>query len=186
MLELPFTNEIEMMGDVDANDTPVSDHKRVEIDTGYSMSSWHIMREQSDGPGEPLRQLNFHSKKVNWEVIIEEMRAVQWNEKLKDGSVLANTRVLMDKITEICQANIPKKGIQYFSSSKIKREKKSCSIGSGCLRETNIENSMREYPRMFYVYVNNQKYRRDIDPLTLSVFLTHIWHKKNCKLAIKS
>ena len=38
-LDLLFTNEIEMMGDVDANDTPVSDHKRVEIDTGYSMNN---------------------------------------------------------------------------------------------------------------------------------------------------
>ena len=75
-LDIIVTNEIEMMVDVDADDTPVSDHKRVEIDTGYSMNTWHIMNEQSDSPGESLRQLNFHSKKVNWEVILEEMRAV--------------------------------------------------------------------------------------------------------------
>ena len=136
-LDLLFTNEREMIGDVDANDTPVSDHKRVEIDTGNSMSSQHILREQSDGPGEPLRQLNFHSKKVNWEVIIEELKKVQWSENFENGSVVWNTRKLMDKITEICQANIPKKGIQYCSSSKISSKRKKCSIGSGCLREIN-------------------------------------------------
>merc|ERR1711915_477487 len=79
-LDLLFTNEIEMMGDVDVNETPVSDHKMVEIDTGYSMNSWHIMNEQSDGPGEPHRHLDFHSKMVNWDVIKEEMRTVQWKE----------------------------------------------------------------------------------------------------------
>ena len=109
----------------------------------------------------------------------------------------------MDKIKEICQANIPKKGIQYCSSGRISRERKNCSIGSGCLREINIEHivkrkkmiiekkiaeterelkesgikekmenerraidSMQEYPKMFYTYVNNQKNRRrEIGPL---------------------
>ena len=47
-LDLLFTNEIEMIGDVDANDTPVSDHKYVEIDTGYRMNSWHSISEKSD------------------------------------------------------------------------------------------------------------------------------------------
>merc|ERR1712228_1022626 len=61
MLDLLFTNEIEIMGDVDANDTPVSDHKRVRIDTGYSMSSWHI-REQSDAPGEAPKAIEFPFK----------------------------------------------------------------------------------------------------------------------------
>ena len=54
MLDLLFTNEIEMIGGVDANDTPVSDHKRVEIDTRYCMNNCHIINEQSDGPSDPL------------------------------------------------------------------------------------------------------------------------------------
>merc|ERR1711895_254739 len=45
----------------------------------------------------------------------------------------------MDKIKEICQANVPKKGKQYCSSSKTSRERKNCSIGLGYLRKINIE-----------------------------------------------
>ena len=142
-LDLLFTNEIEMMGDVNANGIPVSDHKRVEIDTRYCMNSWHNINKQSDDTEEPLRQLNFHSKKVNWDVIIEEMKTVQWKEKFENGSVIANTREMMDKIEEICQANVPKKCKQYCSSSKISRERKNCFIGSGCLREINIEHIVK-------------------------------------------
>ena len=38
-----------------------------------------------------------------------EMRTVQWREKFENGSVIANTRELIDKIREICLANVPKK-----------------------------------------------------------------------------
>ena len=37
------------------------------------------------------------------------MRTVQWKEKFQNVIVIAKTRELMDKLKEICQANIPKK-----------------------------------------------------------------------------
>ena len=72
ILELLYTNEIEMIAEVETHKARLSDHNKVIIQTEYEIKDKKIEERQREEVG--LRALNLWSKNVNWKEILQEMK----------------------------------------------------------------------------------------------------------------
>ena len=81
-LDLMFTNEPNVVTEVEVNKKWISDHSRVEVSTNYIINDQLNSNKEIDDPNSKLRNLNFRAEeKIDWESIKESIRKNQWKKK---------------------------------------------------------------------------------------------------------
>ena len=108
-LDLMFTNEPNIISEIDVNKTWMSDHRQIEISTNYILNEQLKNRKEMEDPNTDLRSLNFRAKeKIDWKGINENIGRIQWK-KVLDGNTIEITEEFLNKISKISMENIPKK-----------------------------------------------------------------------------
>ena len=82
ILELLYTNEIEMISEVETHKARLSDNNKVIIQTEYEIKEKKSEERQREEVG--LRALNLWSKNVNWKEILQEIENTNWTEECRE------------------------------------------------------------------------------------------------------
>ena len=108
-LDLFFTNEVNLINEIEINKSSMSDHSRIELSTNYILNEEQKSRKEMEDPNTKLRSFNFRAdKKIDWIAIKENIRRIHWKEMLK-GDTEEITEELLNKISKLSRENIPKK-----------------------------------------------------------------------------
>ena len=107
-LDLIFTNETSLFTLIEVTETDLSDHNMIEISTNYNIYEQPQI-EEIDNQNSILRSLNFHTKKVKWKEINNNIEIIDWKQNLKNKNILEGITDLEEKMTSMCIENMPKK-----------------------------------------------------------------------------
>ena len=80
----------------------------IEISTNYNIYE-QPQKEEIDNQNSILRALNFHTKKVKWKEINNNIEIIDWKQNLKNKNILEGITDLEEKMTSMCIENMPKK-----------------------------------------------------------------------------
>ena len=109
-LDLVFTNNKDIISELDVSNTIMSDHNLIEITTNIRDCNGQITNTEDKAEVEDdLRQLNFHHEKVSWEEIKELIREMPWAELFEGKNNEECTEIFIYFIKKICAWKIPKK-----------------------------------------------------------------------------
>jgi len=106
-LKLLYTNEIEMISEVETHRTKLSDHNKVIIQTEYEIKE--KKSEEREREEEGLRALNLWSKNVNWKDLLQELKNTNWTEECREHDSIESTEIFYKTLIETCEKNAPKK-----------------------------------------------------------------------------
>ena len=107
-LDLIFTNETSLFTLIEVTETDLSDHNMIEISTNYNIYEQPQI-EEIDNQNSILRSLNFHTKKVKWKEINNNIEIIDWKQNLENKNILEGIIDLEEKMTSMCIENMPKK-----------------------------------------------------------------------------
>ena len=120
LLDLVFTNNEEIFSNFHVEDfPPLTDHRLIIADTtiGYTRNDVQTNTDENS-----FRTLNFHSEKVNWAKINEELSKISWNNVINSEDIDKDNEELCKVLFDICKKYVPKK--KLFSKSQIPRDRK--------------------------------------------------------------
>ena len=121
-LDLMFTNEINLVTQIEVTKSSYSDHNMIEMSTNYSFTEKeNHNREQSEDT--EFRSFNFHAKTVKWKRIIEMIEDIDWDKDFESRDAIAGGKNVLEKLTICARENAPKRNNQN-KGSKIPRERK--------------------------------------------------------------
>ncbi|XP_076039464.1 uncharacterized protein LOC143024537 [Oratosquilla oratoria] len=105
ILDLVFTNNEELVNTIDIEDTILSDHKLVIVETmlGDIGTGNNIRKLES------FAALNFFHSKVDWNAVNKEIANINWNSELENKSINMMVEYILTKLQDICTALIPQK-----------------------------------------------------------------------------
>ena len=117
-----FTNNLDLITQIDVTGTIMSDHDIIEIETNIVDNSKKTTKNENEIDDQvDLRQLNFHHVKIDWEGINEILKEMPWNELFHGLNNEDCTELLLYCVKEICIRKIPKK---KQNKSNIPKERK--------------------------------------------------------------
>ena len=109
-LDLVFTNNLDLITQIDVTNTIMSDHDIIEIETNIENNTKTTTKNENETEDHvDLRQLNFHHEKIDWEGINKILKEMPWNELFHGLNNEDCTELLLYCIKEICLRKIPKK-----------------------------------------------------------------------------
>ena len=120
-LDLIFTNETSLFTLIEVAETELSDHNMIEICTNYNIYEQPRI-EEIDNQNSILRSLNFHTKRVNWKEINDNIELIDWKQNLKNKDIQEGIIELDEKMTSMCNQNMPKKSKRR--KNRIPKERK--------------------------------------------------------------
>ena len=120
-LDLIFTNETSLFTLIEVAETELSDHNMIEICTNYNIYEQPRI-EEIDNQNSILRSLNFHTKRVNWKEINDNIESIDWKQNLKNKDIQEGIIELDEKMTSMCNQNMPKKSKRR--KNRIPKERK--------------------------------------------------------------
>merc|ERR1712240_411001 len=110
-LDLIFTNNPEIITQLDISKTIMSDHNIIEVTT--NIKDCNELASNNDEATEidetDLRQLNFHHENVSWDEIKEIIKEMPWTELFDRKKNEECTEIFIYFIRIICFWKIPKK-----------------------------------------------------------------------------
>ena len=122
-LDLMYTNEINIVTNIDVNKSAISDHSRVEISTTYIIKEEEIQQNNKETEN-AMRSLNFHNKrKIDWKNIVKIVKEMPWRTICDNGKVIEVIEYLLDKLYKVCIENMPKRN-KGSKRNRIPREVK--------------------------------------------------------------
>ena len=123
-LDLVFTNEVDMITNIDVNKSTLSDHNLVELTTNIKTEKSQNQARKNEEKKEKqgLWDLNFHSEDIKWKEINNVLGRIPWEIILKDKNTEECTKKLLQILEIICMKYIPKRKTK--SKSDIPRERK--------------------------------------------------------------
>ena len=120
-LDLIFTNETSLFTLIEVTETDLSDHNMIEISTNYNIYEQPQI-EEIDNQNSILRSLNFHTKKIKWKEINNNIEIIDWKQNLENKNILEGITDLEEKMTSMCIENMPKKSQKR--KNRIPKERK--------------------------------------------------------------
>ena len=81
ILELLYTNEIEMISEIETYKAKLSDHNKIIIQTEYEIKEKKNEGKKKEEEG--LKALNIRSKNVNWKDLLQELENTNWTEEYR-------------------------------------------------------------------------------------------------------
>merc|ERR1711889_4510 len=121
-LDLVFTNNLDLITQIDVTGTIMSDHDIIEIETNIANSKKTTKNENETDDQVDLTQLNFHYEKIDWEGINKILKEMPWNALFHGLNNENCTELLLYCIKEICLIKIPKK--KKRNKNNIPKERK--------------------------------------------------------------
>ena len=120
ILDLIFTNNMEMLHSFSCDETINSDHHLVNCKSNYIYKQSDTQTHFQTAP-ESFEDLNFFSDDVNWDKISEELSAYNWDKELP---ICDTHATMIDKFCEICykicKKYVPAKKPKNSHNSKLK------------------------------------------------------------------
>ena len=105
ILDLIFTNNEELIYGTHVEDSNLSDHRLIYVETAFERDKESSTRSESTGLG----VLNFFDSKVKWEQLENELSLTDWNAQLR-GKTADDTYEEFVKVLQVtCPRHIPKK-----------------------------------------------------------------------------
>merc|ERR1712240_174513 len=166
-LDLVFTNNLDLITQIDITGTIMSDHDIIEIETNIVTNSIKTTKNENETDDQvDLRQLNFHHEKIDWEGINKILKEMPWNELFHGLNNENCTELLLYCIKEICLIKIPKKKKRNKNNipkerkrllnriKMLKRKKRRKQVERN--KEKVIDN-MKDNPKIFFNYIKEQK-----------------------------
>ena len=128
-LDLFFTNNEELVIGVSVEDTIMSDHRLVVIETplGFPASEERRHLEMSEFDG-----LNLYHRDVDWNLIRNVLSLVKWKENLENKSVQEIYEVIVGELLRVCSKHANRK-TSSFKRNKIPRDRKILMLKRGKL-----------------------------------------------------
>merc|ERR1712240_340630 len=133
ILDLVFTNNLDLITQIDVTGTIMSDHDIIEIETNIVDNNKTTTKNENETDNQvDLRQLNFHNEKIDWEGMNKILKEMPWNELFNGLNNENCTELLLYCIKEICLIKIPKKKIR--NKCNIPKERKRLLSGIKMLK----------------------------------------------------
>merc|ERR1711874_548932 len=107
ILELLYTNEIEMISEIETHKAKLSDHNKIIIQTEYEIKEKRNEEKKKEEEG--LRPLNIRSKNVKWKDLLQELENTNWTEECREYDSIESTDIFYKIVTKICEKNAPRK-----------------------------------------------------------------------------
>merc|ERR1712240_988692 len=122
-LDLVFTNNLDLITQIDVTSTIMSDYDIIEIETNIVNNTKTTTKNENETDDQAdLRQLNFHHEKIDWKGINKILKEMPWNELFHGLNNENCTELLQYCIKEICLIKIPKK--KKRNKNNIPKERK--------------------------------------------------------------
>merc|ERR1711984_23585 len=109
-LDLIYTNEVNLVTDIDVNESALSDHHRIEISTNYEIKEEKIQQNKSEKK-DTMTSLNFHAKenKINWDMIKKGIKDMEWKKICENGDAIEIIIILLNMLNILCMKGVPRK-----------------------------------------------------------------------------
>lgn len=105
ILDLVFTSNEELVNIVRIEDTVLSDHRLIIVET-----SWCDLQVTDNSPKpQSLAALNFFHKRIDWDVINNKISSIDWKSELENKSSNEMVKSILSKLLNICTSSIPVK-----------------------------------------------------------------------------
>ena len=101
ILELIYTNEIEMISEIETYKAKLSDHNKIIIHTEYEIKEKKNEGKKKEEEG--LRALNIRSKNVNWKDLLQELENTNWTEECREYDSIESTDIFYKILTKRCK-----------------------------------------------------------------------------------
>ena len=105
ILDLCFTNNVELYHEINIHDTSLSDHNLIDLVMQYRSEN-----KETPTTGEKLtgfRALNFFSDDTNWSQLEKNINTVEWDKELKNLSPDETLKHIIDRIINLCKGCVP-------------------------------------------------------------------------------
>lgn len=120
ILDLVFTNNLDLVIDTEIQGTKMSDHNIVIIRTALGVEESQVAERDPSG----FRALNFFHSEVKWKDIKREMESIDWISTLANKEIEDMHQTLEDQLLSICERHVPKKKKAKMHGLKIPRDRK--------------------------------------------------------------
>ena len=101
-LDLVFTNNLDLITQIDVTGTIMLDHDIIEIEANIVDNSKKTTKNENEIDNQvDLRQLNFHHVKIDWEGINKILKEIPWNELFHGLNNKDCTKMLLYCVKEI-------------------------------------------------------------------------------------
>lgn len=126
ILDLLFVNNPDLVHHyiVIPNLYSTSHHSTIEVGTPYMAKSNSATEDKRDQRS-MFNTLNFFSEKINWNIITQELQALNWEQLLENCNTEAILDVLYSTTFEICRKHVPPRKQNRLKTSKIVRYRNS-------------------------------------------------------------
>merc|ERR1712090_26676 len=124
-LDLMYTNEVNLVTDIEVNESALSDHHRIEISTNYKIKEEKIQQNKSEKK-DTMTSLNFHAKenKINWDMIKKGIKDMEWKKICENGDAIEIIIILLNMLNILCMKGVPWKNNEGKNRGKSKEVKK--------------------------------------------------------------
>lgn len=110
-LDLIFTNDLQILAEIEVQDTSMSDHRMIEMVTTLEIKGQedrNINGELKENEKGELKNKNFHNENIDWIKINKEIEETKWEEIFKTKVHEESMEIFYNKVTEITN-NVPQK-----------------------------------------------------------------------------
>ena len=150
-LDLIFTNNEDIFGVVDAEDSIMTDHRILSIQTFLETPLVTCTLRALDG----FEALNFHHRAVKWDDMTIELAEVDWSGELAQHDVEDMFEAFRRVLLGVCEKHVPRRTMRGNRRSRIPRDRKilmrkRCKLRKKMERELNpiqsstLKNQLKE------------------------------------------
>ena len=110
-LDLIFTNDLQILAEIEVQDTSMSDHRMIEMVTTLEIKGQedrNINEELKENEKGELKNKNFHNENIDWIKINKEIEETKWEEIFETKVHEESMEIFYNKVTEITN-NVPQK-----------------------------------------------------------------------------
>ena len=99
-LDLVFTNNVDLIHNIDIIPSSKSDHHRIELTTVYNTNKSHSKVTDDEEPQKVsgFNMLNFFSEDTQWESLEEDLKSYNWNQEFRG----LDTADMMNRFISVC------------------------------------------------------------------------------------
>ena len=106
ILDIYLTNDEDLISDIRAEDTKITDHRLMVIDTTLRS---HRHPQEYPRNSQDFQSLNFFHDSIDWNIITNEISSIDWQQDLSNKTTSEMYEYFTSKLLIICTSHIPKK-----------------------------------------------------------------------------
>ena len=162
ILDLIFTNNHQLINQIQISDTIHSDHKIIQCDSARLTK----VEIQTENHYEKFDTLNFHSQKIDWDKMTQEIESINWDIVLENHSVTDMYEKITEEIFEISKKWVPQRRTKRKNKfnrerrniwSKMKKAKNYIQSSYRVIHYKNVIKSLEEELIQTYIEENEEK-----------------------------